>query len=345
MKFLICGLGSIGQRHVRTIRQVLGEQAQIAAFRTRNLDVVISDNLEATFGRSPEEHYGLSVFFDFAEALAWQPDAVFVTNPISMHLPTAIAAAKAGCHVFIEKPLAHDMAAIDELLAVVTSGKLVCMVGYQLRYHPAYAQIRRWLDEGAIGRLTSAELHFGEWLPGMHPYEDYRESHAARRDQGGGVVLCLSHEIDIASWLFGTPQAVYAVGGHLSNLEMDVEDTADMILTCCSDGRAIPVHVHLDFLQKPARRFVHIVGEAGTIFFDYAANRCEIRRMPDCAVESLELEGFQRNDMFRREVSEFVNSIREGTPSPIDLQAGIASLRTCLAAKQSMVTGQVERLS
>lgn len=345
MKFLICGLGSIGQRHIRMIRKVLGEEAEIAAYRSRNIDVVISDKLEATFGEKPEDHYGIKCFHDFDLALAWQPDAVFVTNPISMHLATAIKAARAGCHIFIEKPLSNDADDVDELLDVVREKNLICMVGYQLRYHPGYIKIKELLDQEALGKLTSADLHFGEWLPGMHPYEDYRESHAAREDQGGGVILCLSHEIDIALWLFGKPQNVYASGGHLSDLEMNVEDTVDIILSCTNSSREFPVHVHLDFLQKPARRYIHIVGEKGSILFNYVTSQLEVNYLyPNHSTEKIAYDQFQRNDMFVNEVSSFIDSIKNHSKPFISLDDGITSLNICLAAKKSIATGKVEKL-
>lgn len=344
MKFLICGLGSIGQRHIRMIRRVLGDNADIAAYRSRKLDIVITDKLEATFGNKPEKHYGIRCFYDFNEALAWQPDAVFVTNPISMHLYTAITAAKSGCNIFIEKPLGHDTNGSAELLQIVQEKQLVCMVGYQLRYHPAYIRIKELLGHNVLGRLTSADLHFGEWLPGMHSYEDYRESHAARSEQGGGVILCLSHEIDIAYWLFGKPRKVYTMGGHLSDLEMDVEDTVDIILSCCSAGRDFPVHMHLDFLQKPARRYIHIVGEKGSIAFDYYTNELEVSLLPEGNTEKAVYDKFQRNDMFVQEVTDFINSVRNQTPPPISLEQGITVLEICLAARQSLANGQVEQI-
>jgi predicted dehydrogenase len=344
MKFLICGLGSIGQRHVRMIRKVMNDEAEIAAYRSRKLDVVISDTLEAVFGRKPEEYYGIQSFSTLHEALSWGPDIVFVTNPISLHISTAIAAARAGCHIFIEKPLSHDDKGIEELVQLVGEKRLVCMVGYQMRYHPGYIMIRKLLAQTGLGRLVSADLHFGEWLPGMHPYEDYRESHAARRDQGGGVILCLSHEIDNAFWLFGKPLKAYAVGGHLSDLEMDVEDTADILLSCAGDQREFPVHIHLDFLQKPARRYIHIVGEKGSVIFNYCTNELEINLLSGSGSKKIVFDAFQRNDMFLQEVSAFIGSVRNRTQPPISLEDGITTLRICLAAKRSLVTGQVEAI-
>jgi predicted dehydrogenase len=343
-KFLICGLGSIGQRHVRMIQAVTQGQAEIAAYRSRKLDIVISDRLEATLGNKPEDHYGLKTFDSMDAALAWKPDAVFVTNPISMHVATATAAAAAGAHVFIEKPLDSTDAGVPRLMQLVQEKRLACMVGYQQRYHPGYIRIKQLLESGALGQLTSADLHFGEWLPGMHPYEDYRESHAARADQGGGVILCLSHEIDMAYWLFGIPRTVHALGGHLSDLEMDVEDTADISLTCRQGGREFPVHIHLDFLQKPPRRYIHIVGSKGSLVFNYRTNCLELNLL-GAEPEVTLYDQFQRNDMFLQEVADFIRSGDSGHKPPIPLEEGAAVLAICLAAKRSLETGTIEELA
>lgn len=343
-KFLICGLGSIGQRHVRMIQAVTQGQAEIAAYRSRKMDIVISDRLEATFGNRPEDHYGLKTFDSMDSALAWKPDAVFVTNPISMHVATATAAVKAGAHVFIEKPLDCTDAGVAGLMQLVQEKKLACMVGYQQRYHPGYIRIKQLLDSGALGQLTSADLHFGEWLPGMHPYEDYRESHAARADQGGGVILCLSHEIDMAYWLFGKPRTVHALGGQLSDLEMDVEDTADISLTCRQGDREFPVHIHLDFLQTPPRRYIHIVGSKGSLVFNYRSNTLELNLL-GVEPEVTLYDQFQRNDMFLQEVADFIRSGNSGHKSPIPLEEGAAVLAICLAAKRSLETGTIQELA
>ncbi len=343
-KFLICGLGSIGQRHVRMIQAVTQGKAEIAAYRTRKLSVIISDKLEAKFDIRPEDHYGLKTFDSLPAALEWKPDMVFVTNPISMHLETALAAAEAGCHVFIEKPIDSSPELLPRLQRAIRENRLSCMIGYQLRYHPGYQRIKNLLETRALGQLISADLHFGEWLPGMHPYEDYRESHAARCDQGGGVVLCLSHEIDIAYWLFGKPSRIVAMGGHLSNLEMDTEDTADVLLSCRQGEKDLPVHIHLDFLQKPMRRYIHIAGEKGSLTFDYPSNRMQLNLL-GAEPEITLYDGFQRNDMFLGEVRDFIASATNGTPPPISLDDGAAVLEICLAIKRSMSSGKVEQFS
>jgi len=336
MKFLICGMGSIGQRHTRILKKLIGDEAEIAAYRSRKLDIVISDTLEAKQGVNPEEFYNIRSFTDFVAALEWKPDAVFVTNPISMHVSTAIAAARAGSHIFIEKPLAHSMDGVKELQEIVKEKKLVCMIGYQLRFHPAYKKIHSLIEKQILGDIVMADLHFGEWLPGMHPYEDYRDSHAARSDQGGGAILCLSHELDIAYWLFGQPKSIYAAGGHLSSLEMDVEDTADITLLCEGNSSSFPVHIHLDFLQKPAHRYIHIVGDKGKIHFDYYTNDLRISLLPEGKEEVVSYSDFRRNDMFEDELQSFIDSIKMGTPPPVPLEDGLAVLQVALNARASL---------
>jgi predicted dehydrogenase len=344
MKVLICGLGSIGQRHVRILRKVLGSDVEIGVVRFRKRAVVINDDMTATEGVDPVEHYGLSVYGSYDEAFKSGQQVVFVTNPISMHVDTALQAAQNGCHVFIEKPLSHGLTSVDALSDEVERKNLVAAVGYQLRFHPMLELVRNFVREGAIGEIVSADVHFGEWLPGMHPYEDYRESHVARQDQGGGVILALSHEIDLVAWLFGMPATVAATGGNLSDLEMDgVEDTADILLTYAIDGRHVPVHVHLDFVQEAPRRRGFILGRQGSLEWDYVSNELKITKLRD-SPRMYRFDGFRRNIMFERQAANFFDAIRSKTEVRAPLSEGIKTLKICLAAKEAMQNGTIVRL-
>lgn len=340
MRFLICGLGSIGQRHVRILRKLLGKDAVIYAHRKRKLSIVINDDMTAVEGSDPVAHYGLIDEPSLDRALDQDLDAVFVTNPISMHVETAIEAAQKGHNLFIEKPLGAGRKGIDELEGLVRQGRLVTLIGYQLRFHPALKKIKQLLDAKAIGDVIEADIHFGEWLPGMHPYEDYRTSHAAKRDQGGGVVLCLSHEIDYACWLFGAPRKVFAAGGHLSSLDLDVEDSASLLLHCeqASDGAPFAVHVHLNFIQRPAERHLAIVGTQGSLFWDYYSNVITIRRGDRIDEETF--PGWTRNDMFEAELDHFLKCIRDRSETTIPVSEGARTLRVCLAALESLASGE-----
>src|SRR5204863_5216651 len=139
--------------------------------------------------------------------------------------------------------------------AAVDAKGLVALVGYQLRFHPAFKQVQEWLGAAAVGRVLAVRAEVGEFLPAFHTYEDYRQMYAARSDLGGGVVVTQIHELDYLYALFGPPRRVFALGGHLSSLEVDVEDVASTLLEWRSPaGDLIPVHLHQDYVQRPPSR-------------------------------------------------------------------------------------------
>lgn len=341
MKILICGLGSIGQRHARLLRALLGADARIAVFRARGTNIVINDDLSVLKDTDPARHWGLEpVFLSLAEGLAWGPDAVFVTNPIALHVETALAAVQAGSHVFIEKPLSNTDDGVDQLVEEADRrGKLV-QVGYQMRFHPGLQLIRSYLAEGRIGRVVAADVHFGEYLPTMHAYEDYRTTHMARGDQGGGALLCLSHEIDYACWLLGKPARVFAMGGHLSGLSIDgVDDTASLLLGCVQpDARVVPVHVHLNFLERPPVRYARIIGDTASLLFEYANRSVVLTETLSGQTTRTEWPNWHRNQMFVDQLSHFLGCIR-GEEKPLaPLSEAVAIHRVCLAALRSLHT-------
>ncbi|SVD71611.1 uncharacterized protein METZ01_LOCUS424465, partial [marine metagenome] len=239
-KALFIGLGSIGQRHLRNLRRIAGDSIDVIAYRSKRNVPVLSDQMEVIEGVDLSNLYNVHEFDDLDQALAEKPDMVFVTNPTSMHIPVAMKAVEAGCHLFMEKPISHDWRGVEELANLVKRKKRVALVGYQFRFHPVLKQVAEWLDQKRIGRLISAHLFLGEYLPSWHPYEDYRQAHPARKDLGGGVLVTQIHEFDYALWFFGMPQKVYAVGGHLSHLEVDVEDCVTVLMHCHYKGRPLP---------------------------------------------------------------------------------------------------------
>lgn len=345
MKILIVGLGSVGQRHARNLRALLGDRVELHAFRARGLQHVITPTLAIEPGTDVAAKYGFRVHRALDEALDQKPDAVFVTNPNSMHVPVAIAAAERGCHLFIEKPLSHNLDGVERLAEVVERRRLTCFVGYQLRFHPGLALIQSLLGSQAIGRVIAARLAFGEYLPDWHKYEDYRQYHAARKDQGGGVILSQIHDLDYAYALFGMPRRIFTLGGKLSTLDVDVEDTASILMECVVDGRPVPVHLHQDYVQKPPTRCCEIIGDRGKIVWEYFANRIVVTHRDRPEPEMHAFDKFERNQMFLDEVKHFLACIAGAEQPRVHLRDGANSLTMALAAKRSLERGEVVRLS
>ena len=343
MKVLVVGLGGIGQRHVRNLRTLLGDSVQIHAVRARGLGHVLTDTLKIEAGADLESRYGIIREPDLETALARKPHAVFVTNPSSLHISVALAAAEAGCHLFIEKPLSHNSDDVGRLIKIVERQRLVALVGYQLRFHPCWLKAKELLDAQSIGSLLAAHFQVGEYLPGWHTYEDYRDGYASRGDLGGGVILSQIHELDLAYWLFGMPRRAYALGGHWSSLEIDVEDTASILLQCTHHERPLPVHIHQDYLQRPPARRAEIIGEKGKIMVDLTIP--EIRMCnADGHTEVHAIPDFRRNDLFLDELRHFLACL-DGSEKPVvNLRDGVSSLEIALAAKRSIENANVVRI-
>ena len=333
MKVLMVGLGGIGQRHVRNLRTLLGYQVEIMAWRTRRLSHVLTDQLTIRPGADLESYYDIQVFSDLDEALVEQPDVVFITNPTALHLPVALAAAQAGCHLFIDKPVSHSLDGLDQLAAVVQEKELQVLVGFQFRFHPSLRTIKQLMDDGAIGAIVYAHAHWGEYLPDWHPWENYRRSYSARADLGGGVILTLCHPFDYLRWLLGEVQTVSAMAGQLSGLELDVEDTADVTLQFKSGAIGT---VHLDYVQRPPSHWLQITGQTGTIRWDNADGAVFCYRAGQGEWESIPTpSGFERNTMFLDEMRHFLDCITGRAEPLINLEDGIRALEIALAAKRS----------
>lgn len=339
MKVLIAGLGSIGQRHVRNLRALAGPEVEIIAYRVRRDTAVLTDSLGVESGTGLEEKYGIATYTDLGDALAQKPDVALICNPTSLHLAVARAAAEAGCHLMIEKPLSDRYDGVEALIDTVERNHLVALVAYQWRFHPLLQRVKQYLEAGVLGEIAAVEAHVGEYLPDWHGYEDYRRMYAARRDQGGGVILTQIHEMDYLLWLFRAPSRIVAMGGRRGRLEIDVEDTASILM----DVGGIPVQLHQDYLQRPPRRTLQIVGDQGKIVADLLTAQLLLYQDGEMTEDS-RFEGFTRNDMFVEEMRHFLDCVAGNASPVVSLRNGANSLRMALAARQSLETGALVSL-
>lgn len=344
MKVLMVGLGGIGQRHVRNLCTLLGPELEIMAVRFRKNSQIITEQMGIEEGSRLEEKYNIQVYTDLEQTLVNKPDIVFICNPSSLHIPIALRAAQAGCNLFIEKPLSHNFEQVEELISLVKSQNIKAMVGYQMRFHPCLQYLASLIQEERVGQFLAVRAEVGEYLPGWHKYEDYRQMYASKKELGGGVILSQIHELDYLYWLLGLPQRVFAMGGHLSSLEIDVEDTAEILMEYSINGHKIPVSVHQDYVQRPSTRTCQIIGDSGKILVDLRALTVSVfdSRGEQIGFESY--EGFQRNQLFLDELKHFLNCVQGNQTPLVTIHDGAQSLRMALAAKESLETGKVVNL-
>lgn len=317
---VIAGVGSIGRRHMRNL-VALGER-----------DVLLHRRRDGGMEPFPVEP-------DLDVALEAGPRAVIVSNPTALHMSTALRAARAGAHLLIEKPVAHTLDRIEELAAIVEAQRLVVLVGYHLRFHPTLRELRNWVVSGALGRVVSVHAHWGEYLPGWHPDEDYRQSYSARRDLGGGALLTLSHPFDYLRWIAGEVESVFAVSDQLSSLDLDVEDVAQVTVRFTNGALG---SVHLDYVQHPPSHYLRITGTRGIALWDAGDG---VTRVYDGSRDAWTVhyppEGFERNHVFLDEMRHFLACI-DGLATPeCSLADGKRALEIALAAHASAAHDRV----
>jgi predicted dehydrogenase len=325
MKFLVIGCGSIGQRHIHNLLSLKAGEILVVDIDEHRLDQVARES-------------SVKAFKDLATAWKQKPDAAFITTPTNLHPPIAVAAAHHGCHLFIEKPLAQTLDGVDELLDLVRDKSLVTLVGCNMRFHPSLRRIKTVLEELVIGPVVAAQAQFGQYLPDWHPQEDYRQGYSARKSLGGGIILDAIHELDYMRWLLGEVREVFCYASHLTRLEIDTEDVAAILLQFSSGTVG---EVHLDYIQRSYHRSCQIIGEEGTITWDYdtgqvkmylASNRSwtVFNQPPD----------FEPNQMYLDELRHFLRCLRREEASMLDVFEAKQVLKIALAAKESASQGR-----
>ena len=328
MRFVVLGCGSIGRRHLRNLLS-LGHSSVAQDPDPEQLSMVT-------------EELGVPGFLEPEEALSQPADAALICSPTVHHLPQAIAAIKHSKHVFVEKPLSHTLRGTGKLVETAKEAGLAVLVACNLRFLPSLRLAKELMDAGNIGKPMAVRVHGGFYLPYWRPGADYRKGYGARSDLGGGVIRDFSHELDYVRWFFGSPNEVFCWAGKLSSLEIDIEDTAAILLRY---PNGMVVQLQFDFLQPTYRRGMEIIGEKGTIVWDFIKQTVQLYGPENnqCR-EYLENINAELNSMYIEEMRHFVRCIDEGEKPLADAQEGRAVVELIEAAYQSSQQGRPVRL-
>jgi predicted dehydrogenase len=323
---LIVGLGSAGGRHLRLARKLMPD-AEIRTLSHR----------EPT---TPSD-YADGVVDSIAGALSFNPQIAVIANPSPMHLNIANELANAGIHLLIEKPLSSSTKGVPELIETCRAKSVVMAVGYNLRFSTSLVHFKKVISEGVIGKVLSVRCEVGQYLPSWRPESDYRKTVSAQRELGGGVLLELSHELDYLRWIFGEINWVRATLSKQSELEIDVEDSAHLILGFApsSDQFQLIAKLDLDFIRHDKTRSCLAIGETGTIHWDGIKN--EVRLFPMNSSDWTILHGKtpQSDDSYLGEWNDFLESVNARKMPLSNGQSGLKVLEIIQAAQKSSQNG------
>ena len=320
MKALVVGGGSIGTRHLNNLKALGVNALAVVEPDQSRRDTLVRDN--AVIG-----------FESLEQGLEWSPEFAVIATPSNLHVSQSLATAKQGCHLFIEKPLSHTADGLDKLSEEVKKRNLISLVGCNMRFHPGPMKVKELIARGGIGRPLFARIHTGSYLPEWRPEQDYTHSYSARSALGGGCILDCIHEIDLARWYLGKVQGVFCAAGHLSSLKIETEDVAILILEhsggCLSE-------VHLDYVQRTYERGCQVVGEQGSIFWNFSEGSVRWYNAAEKSWHDFpQTEDWQINQMYLDEMKHFLESCGKGTSTIFPISEAIEVTRIALAAKAS----------
>jgi predicted dehydrogenase len=324
-RILIVALGSIGKRHLKIARELL-PSADIRILRHQYSNEV--------------PKYSNGCVFSIEEVLKFSPQIAIIASPAPFHIAIAQILAEAGVHMLIEKPLASSSNGINNLISTCKMQNIVLMIGYNLRFFLSLQNFRKYLLSGTIGRVQSVRCEVGQHLQSWRLENDYRKTVSARKDLGGGVLMELSHELDYLRWIFGEIEWVQANLCRQSSLELDVEDTAHLILGFISNSEKNQLVgvLNMDFIRHDSTRLCTAIGEKGTLRWNGLTGEVSINRAHSNVWHLLfhHLEG--RDDSYIREWQNFLIAIDQHRTPMITAEDGLRVIEIIEAANLSNVS-------
>ena len=282
-----------------------------------------------------EEKLLKAVVHSLDKAIDYGIEAAIIATPAVYHIQQAIYLMEKGIHVLIEKPLSHSLDNVNELLRVKKKYKVVGLVGYCLRYNSGALKFFDIINNKKIGQILYVQVDCGSYLPDWRKGMDYRESVSAKKELGGGVLLELSHELDYIRWFFGEMKSVSAKIQNSGTLDINVEDSVDMIFT---SEQGYSVSVHLDFNSRNTRRMCIAKCSNGDLIWDNVANKVIWR--PANGQEEVQLCQNDHDYIYKEQLKHFFDCIDNKKHSSVSIDDGVIVLNMIESAKKSHKIGK-----
>ncbi len=300
VKIIIIGLGSIGHRHLSHLKKIPG--LELASLRTKKGEV--------------KKEGGIQEFYNFQDALDFNPDGVLISNPTALHVETALPFLKSGSRVLIEKPI--DTSTKNATLLKPYENLL--RVAYCMRFHPLNLFLKKMFAEELPFKVGFKRSFY---LPKWHPYADYRKEYTAKKSLGGGVIRTLSHEIDLSLDWFGAPKEMNGVVDKVSFLDIETDDYAFFSTKSAGNTRT---NFELDFFS-PLNVYL---GEAFTKRGKYEWNLEEVAftaydNGEKEVIYSIPVEAV--NEMYQNQMDDFCRFISEGESMNASFEDGFNVLK------------------
>jgi myo-inositol 2-dehydrogenase / D-chiro-inositol 1-dehydrogenase len=330
LKVAVAGLGRIGKIHLKNLSR-----------NFPGLEVVAVMDVDDQLKSIAREFNVPNFYTDFDKLLSVTGlNVVVICSPTDTHAEYVIKSARAGKHIFCEKPLDLSLEHIKEVLKVVDDSGIKLMLGFNRRFDPEFKKIRQLITEGKVGdpqiiKITSRD-------PGPPPIDYIKVS--------GGMFLDMTiHDFDMARYISGKQvKEVFAKGSVMIDPEIgkagDI-DTAVIILTFDDDSMAV-----IDNCRKAVYGYdqrLEVFGSKGMALAENNFPNYHKLYNSSGVSGDLPLHFFlERYDAsYNQEIKEFVEALVSGGNMPVDGQDGLISVAIGLAAKISVTEGRTVAIS
>ena len=345
--FAIVGCGMIARFHASAIKEI--PHARVAALVSRTPKNAQDLLKETGIPACP-------VFTSLDEALkAPGVDAVIITTPSGAHRDPALAAAAAGKHVVVEKPLEITGPRCQEIIdACDRAGVRLCTI-FPSRFGDANSTLKRAVEAGKFGRLTLGETTC-KWWRGQKYYDEGGWKGTLALDGGGALMNQAIHNVDLLLWMMGPAAAVSGFTAMLAHERIEVEDTAVAVIrfkngalgviqatTSAHPGYPKTIAIHGD-------RGSAVIEQEDVIRWDFTPETDEDKAVRARFAAKVGASGGAADpkaishEGHRRQLADFVAAVREKRAPMVDGRESSKSVDLICAIYESNRTGRVVEL-
>ena len=334
--FGVAGCGMIGKVQAEAIASIPG--ARLLAVCARD------EKRVAEFA----VRFGATGYTDYGQFLG-HPGLriVNICTPSGLHAEQGIAAARAGKHVLVEKPIETTLEKADALIEACDRSGVKLGVIFQSRFLPAVQKIKRAIDEGRLGRLMIGDAYV-KWYRAPEYYADSWHGTMAL-DGGGALINQAIHTVDLLRWMMGPVETVFAMKSALRYPHIEAEDT--LVASLRFQNGALGVIEAATSAKPGFKRRLEISGEHGTIILDGDAISCwEVDGESEAADEGEQITDGSANpaaisnEGHRRQIEDMMRAVIEDRAPMIDGREGRKSLEVVVSLYDSAVSGQTVRV-
>lgn len=330
IRALVFGCGSIGERHLFNLKK-LGV-TDLAVFD-------INKKKAYEVGSKHKVKY----FHDVNSALNFRPTVSLICTYPSSHLKLANRCLDVNSHIFMEKPISHNLVGVEKFLTRAKSRKIKVGIGYNLRFEKGLNFLKNQLKKQEPP--LSIACQFGHHVKFWGKNSNYKNHYILKK--GSGIILDDSHEYDYLRWLLDDDvKSVYCQANKMTSIKTQTESIASIFLKF---KRGTIATIVMDHVRPKYERNCQIISENGDLKWQFNPLPNKMPQYKTKAVSKVTIESLsglsrnfdfrtETNEMYIREMEGFLYSIVENGKPPVDGTEGLKTLRIGMAALSSSKT-------